>query len=50
MKKKDILTGIYMQSAANNELTQKHIEVEISDFNVCYYKDCNQFLTKTRTI
>jgi hypothetical protein len=29
---------------------QKHIEVEISDFNVCYYKDCNQFLTKTRTI
>lgn len=29
---------------------QKHIEVEISDFNVCYYKDCNQFLTKARTI
>ena len=29
---------------------QKHIEVKISDFDITYYKDCNQFLTKTRTI
>jgi len=29
---------------------QKHIEVEISDFDITYYKDCNQFLTKARTI